>query len=101
MLRFLPVSDGGRVQPVDPRHPVMRFEPNRRFTFSVGWRMAHAREIRVNNAGFVSEQDYDAHGAGTASARLFDARGAIGQSSQSLLVRGLEARPESWKRYTK
>jgi hypothetical protein len=44
---------------------------------------------------------YDAVGAGTATARLFDARGAIGQSSQSLLVRGLEARPESWKRYAK
>jgi hypothetical protein len=44
---------------------------------------------------------YDAHGAGTATARLYDARGAIGQSSQSLLVRGFEARPESWKRWEK
>ncbi len=42
---------------------------------------------------------YDAHGAGTASARLWDERGPIGHSSQSLLVRGLEARPESWKRF--
>ena len=44
---------------------------------------------------------YDGHGAGTASARLYDARGAIGHSSQSLLVRGFEARPESWKRWEK
>ena len=43
---------------------------------------------------------YDARGAGTASARLFDERGPIGHSSQSLLVRGLEARPESWKRFS-
>ena len=42
---------------------------------------------------------YDSHGAGTASARLFDQRGPIGHSSQSLLVRGIEARPESWKRF--
>ena len=42
---------------------------------------------------------YGAQGAGTAVARLFDARGVIGHSSQSLLVRGIEARPESWKRY--
>jgi hypothetical protein len=44
---------------------------------------------------------YDAHGAGTAFARLYDARGAIGLSSQSLLVRGLESRPESWRRFSK
>jgi hypothetical protein len=43
---------------------------------------------------------YDARGAGTAFARLFDARGAVGLSSQSLLVRGFEARPESWRKYT-
>jgi len=42
---------------------------------------------------------YEGNGAGTAFARLFDARGTFGHSSQSLLVRGLEARPESWKRY--
>ncbi|MFI5314481.1 MAG: thioesterase family protein [Myxococcota bacterium] len=43
---------------------------------------------------------YDSCGAGTASARLFDERGPIGHSSQSLLVRGLEARPESWRRFS-
>jgi hypothetical protein len=46
-----------------------------------------------------SRATYEANGAGTALARLFDERGPIGHSSQSLLVRGLEARPESWKRY--
>jgi hypothetical protein len=39
---------------------------------------------------------YDSRGAGTALARLFDEHGAIGHSSQSLLVRGLEARPAAW-----
>jgi len=46
-----------------------------------------------------SRATYDSQGAGTASARLFDERGPIGHSSQSLLVRGLEARPESWKQF--
>lgn len=42
---------------------------------------------------------YVDNGAGTAYARLLDERGPIGHSSQSLLVRGIEARPESWSRY--
>ena len=42
---------------------------------------------------------YASHGAGTALARLYDARGSIGHSSQSLLVRGVEAAPESWRRF--
>jgi hypothetical protein len=46
-----------------------------------------------------SRASYAANGAGTAVARLFDERGSIGHSSQSLLVRGIEARPESWKRF--
>jgi len=44
---------------------------------------------------------YQPLGAGTASARLYDVRGAIGLSSQSLLVRGFESRPESWKGFEK
>ena len=43
---------------------------------------------------------YQDNGSGTAFARLFDAHGPIGHSSQSILVRGLEARPESWKKYS-
>jgi hypothetical protein len=42
---------------------------------------------------------YADNGSGTACARLLDLHGPIGHSSQSLLVRGLEARPESWKRF--
>ncbi len=41
----------------------------------------------------------DGMGAATACARLYDAGGPIGFASQSLLVRGPEAAPESWKRY--
>jgi hypothetical protein len=41
----------------------------------------------------------DGVGAATASARLYDARGPIGFASQSLLVRGPEAAPASWRRF--
>jgi hypothetical protein len=44
-----------------------------------------------------SRTTYGALGAGTASARLYDDRGLIGYSTQSILVRGLESRPE-WSR---
>ena len=40
---------------------------------------------------------YGSTGAGTAYARLYDARGAFGHSSQSLLVRGIEAAPARWR----
>jgi len=40
---------------------------------------------------------YGSSGAGTAFARLYDARGAFGHSSQSLLVRGVEAAPARWR----
>ena len=40
---------------------------------------------------------YGSDGAGTALARLFDEHGAIGGSSQSVLVRGVAARPDRWE----
>lgn len=43
----------------------------------------------------------DESGAGTAFARMFDQEGAIGHASQSILVRGTEARPESWGEFDK
>ena len=39
----------------------------------------------------------DRGGTATASARLYDREGAIGFASQSLLVRGPEAAPETWR----
>jgi hypothetical protein len=43
----------------------------------------------------------DESGAGTAFARIFDETGAVGHASQSILVRGPEARPESWDEFDK
>jgi hypothetical protein len=41
----------------------------------------------------------DPIGAGTAGARLYDGDGVVGLVSQSLLVRGPESAPQSWKDY--
>src|SRR5215470_12895144 len=58
VLRFLPVSTGLRSVPVTAADPVLRFTPNRPFTNSLGWELHNVVHGRVNNAGFVNDQDY-------------------------------------------
>src|SRR5947207_15827742 len=57
-LRFLPVSTGLRSMPVTATDPVLHFTPNRPFVNSLGWNMHNVVHGRVNNAGFVNDQDY-------------------------------------------
>lgn len=57
-LRFLPVSTGLRSMPVNAANPVLHFTPNRPFTNSLGWNFHNVVHGRVNNAGFVNDQDY-------------------------------------------
>src|SRR5947209_10581609 len=58
VFRFLPVSTGLRSMPVTAADPVLHFTPNRPFTNSLGWTMHNVVHGRVNNAGFVNDQDY-------------------------------------------
>jgi len=58
VLRFLPVSTGLRSVPVTAAEPILHFTPNRPFTNSLGWNMHNVVRGRVNNAGFVNDQDY-------------------------------------------
>src|ERR1051325_3488871 len=58
VLRFLPVSTGLRSMPVTAADPVLHFTPDRPFTNSLGWTMHNVVHGRVNNAGFVNDQDY-------------------------------------------
>src|ERR1051325_8981311 len=58
MLRFLPVSTGLRSMRVPAADPVLHFTPNRPFVNSLGWTMHNVVHGRVNNAGFVNDQDY-------------------------------------------
>lgn len=59
VLQFLPVATGLRSQPVNAATPVFRFAPNRDFVWSVGPDFAIVNHGRTNNAGYVSDIDYD------------------------------------------
>jgi hypothetical protein len=58
VLRFLPVATGLASMPVNAANPVLRFQPNRPFVNSLGWDFHTVVRGRVNNAGFVNDQDY-------------------------------------------
>jgi hypothetical protein len=58
VLRFLPVQSGLRTQPVNAENPVFHFTPERNVTFSRGWNFDLVNRRRVNNAGWVNDQDY-------------------------------------------
>jgi hypothetical protein len=58
VLRFLPVYSGLRTVPVDASQPLFHATPNRPFVFSAYWNMRRVVHGRVNNAGFMNDQDY-------------------------------------------
>jgi len=62
VLRFLPVSTGLRSLPVTAADPVLHYTPNEPFTNSLGFDLHNVVHGRVNNAGFVNDQDYSADG---------------------------------------
>lgn len=64
MLRFLPVSEGLRTVAVTRAAPVTHFEPNREVLWSRFADFSMQNRVRVNNAGFVSNIDYDADATG-------------------------------------
>ena len=57
-LRFLPVSSSTRTLAVDDRNPVIRYAPDQPFVWSKGWQFAIVNTGRINNYGFVNDQDY-------------------------------------------
>ena len=63
VFRFLPVASGLRSVAVNAANPVFHFEPNGTYTYSLTWRMDYVQRGRVNNAGFVNDQDYRKDGA--------------------------------------
>jgi hypothetical protein len=58
ILRFLPVATGMRSLPVTVSDPVFRFTPGRAFVFSKDWDFRIVNYGRVNNDGWVNDQDY-------------------------------------------
>lgn len=62
VLRFLPVHEGLATRSVTADDPILRFRPNRDAWYSKGWRMSLANRVHVNNAGYVSDLDYESVG---------------------------------------
>lgn len=58
LLRLLPVNSGLNAQEVSPENPVMRYLPDRNFVYSKGPLLEMVNRGRVNNEGFVNDQDY-------------------------------------------
>ena len=58
VLRSLPVASSLHTLAVTQQSPVFRFAPNRDFVYSREWDFVLANRGRVNNAGFVNDQDY-------------------------------------------
>jgi hypothetical protein len=57
-LQFLPVASGLRSLPVTTDDPLLRYTPNREYVYSRDWNFNMVNRGRVNNAGFINDQDY-------------------------------------------
>ena len=57
-LRFLPVSSSTGTMDVDDHNPIIRYTHNQTFTWSKGWQFAIVNAGRINNYGFVNDQEY-------------------------------------------
>ncbi len=64
VLRFLPVSTSTGALPVNDQNPLIRYTPNQSFVFSKGWKFDIVNKGRVNNYGFINDQDYSKSEAG-------------------------------------
>jgi len=58
VLRFLPVYSGFKLAPLNAANPIPHFTPNQDITWSSGWNFRLVNKLRVNNYGFVNDQDY-------------------------------------------
>lgn len=72
VLRLLPVHESLHKLPVNDENPLMRFKPNRQFTFSTGWDLSLVNEVRVNNHGFVADFPYERDAPGPLLAVIGD-----------------------------
>lgn len=59
IFRFLPVCGDLKIAPLNNENPIPRWTPDRTITWSKGWNFSIVNKIRINNYGFVNNQDYD------------------------------------------
>ena len=62
VFRFLPVMSAMRPSPVNESSPIYHYLPDQSFVFSRDWNLDMVNRGRVNNAGFVNDQDYRPNG---------------------------------------
>lgn len=58
IFRFLPVKDGSSYQEINDNQSITRYEPNKKYTWSQKWNFQNVNKGRINNEGFVNDQDY-------------------------------------------
>ncbi|MBM3543367.1 MAG: hypothetical protein FJX44_02505 [Alphaproteobacteria bacterium] len=58
-LRFMPVNEGIAAARVNESDPIFHFIPDQNLIWSRGWDFSQVNRVRVNNTGFVNDQDYD------------------------------------------
>ena len=72
VARVVPVNEGPQALSVNDANPIFRYRPNRDFVWSAGWNFSAVNEVKVNNFGFVNDQDYDPDGTGALLAVIGD-----------------------------
>lgn len=58
ILRFLPTQEVFKLQIVTPENPIIRYEPNKEATFSLGWNFYQITKKKTNNYGYVASKNY-------------------------------------------
>jgi hypothetical protein len=61
VLHLFPVSSSTGAMEVNDRNPILRYQPNQPYVFSKGWQFEIVNTGRINNYGFVNDQDYVKH----------------------------------------
>lgn len=102
LLRFLPVNEGLRTQPVNEANPIIHFEPNRTSTWSRLPDFSMKNEVHSNNYGFINDQDYDPEGEQPLLAVIGDSyvEAAMVPYEQTIHGRLAEALHGKWRVYS-
>ena len=90
-FRFLPTSDSLKALPVNDTNPILRFEANRDLTLSRGPKFEIVAQKRVNNYGFLNDQDYDPQATSPLLAVIGDSFVEAVQVENAKTVHGLLA----------
>jgi hypothetical protein len=61
VLHWFPVSTSTAAMAVNDQNTILRYLPDQSYVFSKGWQFEIVNTGRINNYGFVNEQDYTAH----------------------------------------